>query len=168
MVKLKRATAVLGIDPGTTRLGFAVISGTSAGPRLVASGVIGNAKLYPSARLLEIHRALKEVIERHRPGHLALEKLFFSKNVKTAMRVAEARGVILLTAQMANLRVYEYTPQEIKIALTGHGNADKRQVATMVKTILRNTQSPRFDDESDAMAIAITALAILGSRQRSN
>lgn len=150
---------ILGIDPGTTRLGYAVISGTPSAPLLVASGVIGDRNLSKEKRLWHIHRGLLVVIKEFMPDVIALEKLFFSKNVKTAMMVAEARGVILLTAQSANLKVYEYAPQEIKIALTSRGNADKKQVAAMAKAVLKTNYTPRWDDESDAMAIAITGLA---------
>ncbi|MBI2054704.1 MAG: crossover junction endodeoxyribonuclease RuvC [Candidatus Sungbacteria bacterium] len=149
---------ILGIDPGTTRLGYAVVSGTSSTPLLVASGVIGDKNLSKEKRLWYIHREFLAIIKKFAPDVIALEKLFFSKNVKTAMMVAEARGVILLTAQSTNLKVYEYAPQEIKIALTSRGNADKKQVAAMVKAILKMNYTPRWDDESDAMAIAITGL----------
>ncbi len=154
---------VLGIDPGTTRAGYGIVSGTRAAPVLVASGVIGNAALGRSARLVEIHKRLKSIIESAGPDVVAVEKLFFSKNVKTALAVAEARGIILLTAAMADLRVYEYTPQEVKMALTGNGAASKAQVAAMAKTLLGIRTSPRWDDETDAIAIALTALVSAGA-----
>lgn len=158
-----RSIKVLGIDPGTTRLGFAVAEGTAQEIRLIASGVLGNAKSAKSGRLKEIHDGLRELISAHAPDVLALEKLFFSKNVKTAFEVAEARGVILLTAEIADRRVYECSPQEVKVALTGQGNATKQQVAAMAKQILKLHALPRLDDESDAMAIAITGIIMTGA-----
>lgn len=149
---------VLGIDPGTTRLGFAILSGSRMSPTLVASGVIGDAKLSHQKRLKLIYDDLSALIRRYKPDLIATEKLFFSKNVKTALTVAEARGIILLTAEIGLRKVYECTPQDVKIALTGHGAATKQQVAHMTKTLLRLERSPRFDDESDAMAIALTAM----------
>lgn len=157
-----RNLKVLGIDPGTTRLGFAVAEGSAQSIRLVASGVLGKAKSGRSARLMAIHDGLQELIRVHAPDVVALEKLFFSKNVKTAFEVAEARGIILLTAEIAARRVYECSPQEVKIALTGQGNATKQQVAAMAKQILKLHALPRLDDESDAMAIAITGIIIAG------
>ena len=151
---------VLGIDPGTTRMGYAVVTGRRDAPRLVLSGVLGNPRLDRSERLLDLYQALSLIIKKTSPDVVALEKLFFSKNVKTALAVAEARGIILLTAVLANRRVYEYTPQEIKIALTSRGNAEKRDVARMIRTLLHLTSLPRMDDETDAIAIAITGLIV--------
>lgn len=164
MVQYTRNLKVLGIDPGTTRLGYALVEGTSARAVYIDSGVFGNKELSPSARLYEIHTRLVSLIQKVRPDRMALEKLFFSKNVKTALSVAEARGVILLTAQIANLRVYEYAPQEVKIALTSRGDAKKPQVAAMAKAMLKMTSLPQWDDESDAIAIALTGL-ILGTNR---
>ncbi|MBI4134618.1 MAG: crossover junction endodeoxyribonuclease RuvC [Candidatus Sungbacteria bacterium] len=153
---------VLGIDPGTTRLGYAIVEGTLYEARLLTSGVFGNARLDRGARLSEIHTSLSSLIERQKPDCVAIESLFFSKNIKTALPVAEARGVILLTAQNANLTVYEYTPTQIKIALTGAGGATKQQVAAMAKKILKHTARPKWDDESDAIATALTGLVVAG------
>ena len=158
MVEYRKSVTVLGIDPGTTRVGYGIISGTRIAPVFVASGVIGNAALGAPGRLLEIHKELKRLIASARPDIVAVEKLFFSKNVKTALSVAEARGIILLTAALADRRVYEYTPQEIKIALTGNGGAAKIQVAAMAKSLLKITKLPRWDDETDAIAISLTGL----------
>lgn len=149
---------VLGIDPGTTRLGYAVVAGTRYAPEIVQSGVLGNPRLLRAARLRAIYAGLCRLIRDEKPDFVALEALFFAKNVKTAMSVAEARGVILLTAENANLKVYEYTPQQIKIALTGNGGAPKQQVAAMIRSILKRNMRPRWDDESDAVAVAITGL----------
>ncbi|OHA01642.1 MAG: crossover junction endodeoxyribonuclease RuvC [Candidatus Sungbacteria bacterium RIFCSPHIGHO2_02_FULL_49_12] len=151
---------ILGIDPGTTRLGYAVVGGTRQHPVLLESGVIGNVRLAPAARLKAIYTELTLILSSAKPDAVAVEKVFFSKNTKTAMSIAEARGVILLTAAMAGHRVYEYAPQEIKIALTGIGNAGKAQVAGMVSALLHLTKPTYWDDESDAMAIAITGLVL--------
>src|SRR3989338_2408182 len=139
MVEHRKSVTVLGIDPGTTRVGYGIISGTRTAPVFVASGVIGNAALGASGRLLEIQKELKRLIASARPDIIAVEKLFFSKNVKTALSVAEARGIILLTAALADSRVYEYTPQEIKIALTGNGGAAKIQVDFLRRIFVHST-----------------------------
>lgn len=154
---------VLGIDPGTTRLGYGIVTGTRAEPVLLSSGIIGDASLDTGNRLWEIHKKILRLLEDARPDFIAVEKLYFSANVKTALAVAEARGIILLTAAMAARRVYEYTPQEVKIALTGTGNASKIQVAAMTKLLLKTEKSTRWDDESDAIAIALTGLVSAGT-----
>lgn len=157
---------VLGIDPGTTRVGYAIVSGTRDHPKLVASGVLGDAKLDRIARLSVIGREIEALIQNHRPDAVVVETLFFSKNVTTALLVAEARGVILLTAYRANLKVYEYAPKQIKIAVTGNGNATKPQVEAMTKIILKHNVRFRWDDESDAIAVAIAGL-VMQNAQRS-
>ncbi|MBI3627391.1 MAG: crossover junction endodeoxyribonuclease RuvC [Candidatus Sungbacteria bacterium] len=153
----RRLKRVLGVDPGTTRVGYAVLEGAK-NHSVVASGVFTERGTNPAHQLFLLHKRLRGVIRRTKPEAIAIEKLFFSKNVKTALAVAEARGIILLTAEMSNLRVYEYTPQEIKIALTSRGNADKKQVAAMIRLLLHLSRLPKLDDETDAMAIALTAL----------
>lgn len=157
MVQSLRPVRILGVDPGTTRLGYAVLEGSAAHPLLVASGVVGDATLSREARLLCIFSGLTRLLEIYKPDAIALEKLFFSKNAKTALSVAEARGIILLTAKIANLTVYEYAPSEIKIAATGNGAASKRDVARMLEILLGSIPAG-FDDESDAIAIALTGL----------
>ena len=157
MDKLKRLK-ILGIDPGTARTGYAVIESARGKLELLESGTIGKKEAGAAARLLFISRALLKIISRHAPQIAAVEKLFFSKNVRTAMAVAEARGAILLTLKMADITVYEYSPQEIKIALTSSGNAPKPQVAAMTRVLLGISKLPRWDDESDAIAIAITGI----------
>lgn len=153
-----RELTVLGIDPGTTRMGFAVVAGNPLKPRLVESGVFGDTTVPQGNRLLLLFTKLNDLIKRANPDFIAVERLFFSKNVKTAFQVAEARGIILLTAQMADRTVYEYAPNEVKIAVTGAGNADKTAVGRMAELMLK-TPRPRYDDESDAIAVALTGLA---------
>ena len=150
---------VLGIDPGTAIVGYAVLKKTEDGnTELLKSGAIRPSSKEKEGRLLEIARGIRGLIDIHRPDLIALEKIFFSKNIKTALSVAEARGVLLLTAKERSIRVSEYTPGEVKVAVTGYGKADKRQVKEMVKTILKLAEAPRLDDIADAMAIALTAI----------
>ncbi len=150
---------ILGIDPGTAIIGYAVLKKTEGGDtELLRSGAIRPSSKEKESRLLEIARGMRGLIDIHRPDLIALEKIFFSKNIKTALSVAEARGVLLLTAKELSIRVSEYTPGEVKVAVTGYGKADKRQVKEMVKTILKLAQVPELDDIADAMAIALTAI----------
>jgi crossover junction endodeoxyribonuclease RuvC len=107
------------------------------------------------ARLLEIHRAVTELILTHKPVQLGVERLFFNKNVQTAFAVGQARGVVLLAAAEHGLPVFEYGPHEVKLAVTGYGRADKRQVQRMVQAVLGMTVLPRPDDAADALAVAI-------------
>jgi len=157
MVKSERMVTVLGIDPGTTRLGYALVEGPPSAPRLITSGVIGDARAAQDARLHLIFRELTKLFRDLKPDSVVLEKLFFAKNRKTALQVAEARGIILLTAKIANRRVYEYAPSEVKIAVTGNGAATKGDIARIMKLLVGHTPT-KYDDESDAVAIAITGL----------
>jgi len=156
---------ILGIDPGTAILGWAAIKKNAAGNvTLIAAGAIRPGALDASIRLLEIHKTLLKLIDIHRPEIVAIEKIFFSKNIKTALRVAEARGVILLTAALKEIRVCEYAPNEVKLAVTGYGKADKRQVKEMMKILLKKPEMPALDDITDAMAIAFTALGATSAK----
>ena len=156
---------ILGIDPGTAILGWAAIKKNTAGNvTLIAAGAIRPGALDASIRLLEIHKTLLKLIDIHRPEIVAIEKIFFSKNIKTALRVAEARGVILLTAALKEIRVCEYAPNEVKLAVTGYGKADKRQVKEMMKILLKKPEMPALDDITDAMAIAFTALGATSAK----
>lgn len=147
---------ILGIDPGTTRIGFAAIR-TGAVPRLLQSDVIQIAPGESDQRILGLHRALRSIIRTWNPGVLATEKLFFAKNAKTALAVSEARGAILLTAALAGIKVYEYTPLEVKKAVTGYGKADKLQVEKMVRLVFPElVKTLAHDDMFDAIAIAYT------------
>ena len=149
---------VLGIDPGTAAMGYGIVEAKSGRLRMVDGGTLvtkPNASL--PARLLQIHALLDELIALHRPDLLAVERLFFSRNVQTAFAVGQARGVVLLAAAQAEVPVREATPSEIKLAVTGSGRADKEQVGRMVAVCLGLAEPPRPDDTADALAIAIWA-----------
>ncbi len=148
---------ILGIDPGTGILGFGVIDSTGFGKaKLVDAGVIRTpAKQEDSIRLMTIFDELTEIIKETKPQIMVVEKLFFAQNVTTAMSVSQARGVVLLTGIKAGLELHEYTPLQIKQALTGYGRADKKQIQEMVKIILSLSEVPQPDDCADALAAAI-------------
>lgn len=148
---------IIGIDPGTGILGFGVIDVSGHKASLVDAGVIRTpVKQVDSERLLTIYNELMEIIEKNKPDIMSVEKLFFAKNVTTAMSVSQARGVVLLVGKKAKLSIHEYTPLQIKQALTGYGRADKKQIQEMVKVILGLKQIPKPDDCADALAAAIT------------
>jgi crossover junction endodeoxyribonuclease RuvC len=150
---------IIGIDPGTGILGFGVIDVTKGGqPQLVDAGVIRTpVKEDDAVRLLTIYEELTDIITQNKPQIMAVEKLFFARNVTTAMTVSQARGVVLLTAMQAGLQITEYTPMQIKQAITGYGKADKRQMQEMVRILLKLKEIPKPDDAADALAAAITA-----------
>lgn len=148
---------ILGIDPGTGILGFGVIDVDKQKMRLVEAGVIKTPAHTPhEERLEEIFDGLQEIIASTQPDQFSIEKLFFSRNITTAMTVAEARGVAILTAKKAALPIAEYTPMQIKQTLTGYGKADKKQVQEMVRMQLGLKEVPKPDDCADALAAAIT------------
>jgi len=148
---------ILGIDPGTGILGFGVIETVKGKARLVDAGVIRTpVKEDDAVRLQTIFEELTAIISETKPQEMAVEKLFFSQNVTTAMTVSQARGVVLLCGQQAGLGIYEYTPQQIKQALTGYGRAEKKQIQEMVRVILQLKEVPKPDDCADALAAAIT------------
>lgn len=148
---------ILGIDPGTGILGFGVIDVTNGKAKLVDAGVIRTpVKEDDAVRLLTIYEELTDIIAQNKPTQMAVEKLFFSRNVTTAMTVSQARGVVLLCGMQAGLTIHEYTPMQIKQATTGYGKADKKQMQEMVKTILQLKAVPKPDDAADALATAIT------------
>lgn len=148
---------ILGIDPGTGILGFGVIDSERGRATLVDGGVIRTPVGQEDAiRLMTIYDELTGIIAHNKPQAMAVEKLFFAQNVTTAMTVAQARGVVLLCGQMAGLSIHEYTPLQIKQALTGYGRADKKQMQEMVRVILRLSAVPAPDDCADALAAAIT------------
>ncbi len=150
----------LGIDPGTATTGYGLVRDRPDGSlEVVYFGVILTSPDSSSPeRLLELHRQLVEVIDLHRPDGAAVEKLFFQKNVRTALAVGQARGVILLALAQQGLPIVEFTPLEVKQAVVGYGGADKRQVQEMVRTLLALPEIPKPDDAADALAIAITHL----------
>lgn len=148
---------ILGIDPGTGILGFGVIDVTiQSKVTMVDGGVIRTpVKQADSERLKTIYDELTEIIKINKPDIMSVEKLFFSQNVTTAMSVSQARGVVLLCGIQNNLTLFEYTPQQIKLAITGYGKADKKQVQEMVRIILKLQEIPKPDDCADALAAAI-------------
>lgn len=146
---------VVGIDPGTSRMGFGVIS---AGRELevIACGIVSSSPgLSVPMRLKEIHEQLTALIETHHPDAMGVEDLFFTKNQKTAVDVAAARGVALLVGAQANIPTFIFTPPQVKQAVAGWGQADKKQVQHMVKLLLRLAKAPSPDDVADALAVAI-------------
>ena len=149
---------ILGIDPGIGRCGFGLIETTTrANAKALDFGVITtteNGEL-PN-RLLELYESLHEVFDSTKPDVISVEKLFFSKNITAGIMVAEARGIVLLVAEQYHLKVYEYTPNEIKKTLTGYGAAGKPQMEEMVRLHLGLEQKPKPDDAADALAAAIT------------
>lgn len=152
---------ILGIDPGTGRLGFGVVDASNGQLRLVDAGVITTPAHTPTnERLEDIYDSLTAIIAETQPTHVAIEKLFFARNVTTAMSVAEARGVVLLVAQKAKLPISEYTPLQIKQSITGYGKADKKQVQEMVRLQLNLKTVPKPDDAADALAAAIMCAAM--------
>lgn len=148
---------ILGIDPGTGILGFGIIEFDKTKARLVDAGVIRTpAHEDDAVRLQTIFEELTQIIAEFKPTEMAVEKLFFAQNVTTAMTVAQARGVVLLAGKQAGLSIHEYTPLQIKQALTGYGRAEKRQIQEMVRVILQLKEIPKPDDCADALAAAIT------------
>lgn len=147
---------ILGIDPGTGILGFGVIDMVKNKAYLVDAGVIRTpVKEDDAVRLHTIYDELTSIIKETRPQFMSVEKLFFAQNVTTAMTVAQARGVVLLCGQQANLEIFEYTPLQIKQALTGYGRADKKQIQEMVRVTLDLKDTPKPDDCADAIAAAL-------------
>ena len=151
---------VIGIDPGYDRLGVAILEGDGNKQTLIFSTCIKtSAKLPFAARLGEVGTELRTIIETYEPKHLGIETLFFSKNVKTAMMVAEARGVILFIMQTSGVIIHEYSPQAIKIAVTGHGASSKEQMGMMLPRLVKEIPQDALDDEYDAIAAGIACLA---------
>lgn len=145
-------TRILGIDPGYGRLGFGVIEGECA----LAYGIISTPKGRIEDRLREIAVDLRALFAKYQPELLVIEDLFFSKNVTTALKVAQVRGVVMMLAVEAGMAVVEVKPNEVKMAITGYGKADKRQIQEMVKIVFKLKAIPQPDDAADALAIAWT------------
>jgi crossover junction endodeoxyribonuclease RuvC len=154
-----KAMRILAIDPGYARLGVAILEGNPSRPTLVMSECVEPAKGALEDQLAHIATRVSEVIKSYAPEALAIETLFFNMNKKTAIGVAQARGTVLSIAGQAHLPVIECSPQQIKLAVTGHGGADKRAVANMIPKLLVLPLKKRRDDELDAIALGITALA---------
>ena len=156
---------ILGIDPGYDRVGIAIIEGAT----LVHSECFSTSpKDDFHKRLKEIGQKLNEIIKEFSPEVMAIESLFITKNQKTAMKVAEARGVIAYEASLKGIKIYEYSPPQIKVAVTGHGGSDKSQIIKMIPLLLKsekkNIKKDALDDEYDAIAVALTCQAHIGSK----
>ena len=148
---------ILGIDPGTGILGFGVIDVANGKSQLVDAGVIRTpVKEDDAVRLQTIFDELTDIITASKPTVMSVEKLFFARNVTTAMTVSQARGVVLLCGKQAGMEIFEYTPMQIKMAVTGYGKADKKQIQEMVRVILGLDTVPKPDDCADALAAALT------------
>lgn len=153
---------IIGIDPGLARVGYGVIEIRNRNPVPLCYGCIESGKDQPaSTRLLHIYTELTAIIAKYPPAHIAVEKLFFSKNITSAMGVSEARGVIILLAEQQKIPVTEYTPNQVKQSITGSGRADKRQMQEMIKRLLRLEEIPKPDDAADALSIALCHIHIL-------
>lgn len=148
---------ILGIDPGIAIVGWGVIEYERFRSKPVAyDSILTKAGLPVEERLIQIHAQLSHIMEKYRPEAMAVEELFWNTNQKTGIIVAEARGVILLCARQHRIPVFEYTPLQVKQAIVGYGRADKKQVITMVTTLLELEKPPRPDDTADALALAMT------------
>ncbi len=153
---------ILGIDPGYERLGIAVLEKKNGKENLLFSACLKtSAKIPFNERLFLLGKELEKIIKKWKPDIVATEKLFFTTNQKTAMHVSEIRGLIIYLAMLHNAEVREFTPLEIKTAVVGYGKAEKRQVEHMVKTILKLKDKKRLDDETDAIACALTCSSCL-------
>ena len=149
----------LGIDPGTATTGFGLVIEKKSKLKHVAYGCFKtSSKEKAETRLSIIYKELKKVVKKHKPDAVAIEKIYFGKNVTSAMSVAQARGIILLACAELQLPIAHYSPLEVKLAVTGYGKADKYQVQTMVKKLLSLKDIPKPDDAADALAIAICHL----------
>lgn len=145
----------LGIDPGTRRIGYGVVSFINNELGFIAAGIMNIESDDDAGALVETRKEVEKLIKKYRPDAFGIEKLFFAKNRKTAMAVAEARGVIVLSAKEWGVPIKEYSPNEVKLGITGYGSADKKAVLKMVRLILKKTDLALIDDASDALALAI-------------
>ena len=147
---------ILGIDPGVAIVGFGLIETERSAVRMLQYGAINTSAGLPLAtRLVQIEQDLTQLIRQFQPDEIAIEELFFSKNITTGIAVAHARGIILCTAAKSGIPLYEYTPMQVKQAVVGYGLAEKRQVMDMVRRLLKLKAVPRPDDAADALALAI-------------
>ena len=151
---------ILGIDPGTARMGYGIVEDQGGSrERAVAYGCLETPpEMLPEKRLQSLYRGVVELILEHKPEALAVEELFFGRNVTTAIHVGQARGVVLLAAADNGIPIREFTPMQVKMSVTGYGRAEKPQVQQMVKTLLGLKSVPKPDDVADALAVAIAAL----------
>lgn len=151
---------VLSLDPGYDRLGVAVLERVDSKEVLrYSSCILTDKQSALTDRLFHVGKTVRSLLIEYSPDAVAIETLFFNKNIKTAIGVAQARGIIIYLAKEAGCAVYEFGPQEIKVAVTGYGNSDKNAVIDMVKRLIRNAPQKAHDDEYDAIAVGITALA---------
>ncbi len=147
---------ILGIDPGTAMIGVGLIEYKNKKAELRCYDCLKTSKADGTAeRLNDLHQQLSRFIKKHQPDIVAVEDIFFFKNLKTAVKVSQARGVILLAAAQQKIKIYEFTPLQVKMALTGYGRAEKKQVQQMVKVVLKLKEAPRPDDAADALAVAV-------------
>jgi crossover junction endodeoxyribonuclease RuvC len=162
-----KAVRVLGVDPGSGTTGYGVIDSDGRRYELVEyAGIRGSKHLTFAQRLLEISRTLEEVIERLSPQACAVEDTFYAVNVKSALKLGQARGAVLVAAARAGIEIFEYSPLEIKSALVGYGRAEKQQVQEMVRVLLGMKDAPEPLDASDALAVAICHINIASTRAR--
>lgn len=157
----------IGIDPGTATTGYGLVRRSESGELVAVDwGVIlTSSDENPSNRLVQIHKALKKLLKKHNPQSAAVESLFFQRNVRTAMSVGQARGVVLLTLEQAGIPSYDYNPNQVKQAVSGYGAADKKQMQAMVRTLLNLPDLPKPDDAADALAVAICHLNTQRTKQ---
>jgi len=156
---IPKTEIILGVDPGFGRAGFGILEKTKSGCQVLSYGCIDTSpKKEFGERLLEVSEGMNYLIKKYKPQRMAVEKLFFSKNITTAIQVAEARGVVILAATTFGLRVEEFTPPQIKQAITGYGKAEKKQMQKMVAMILGIKEKIKSDDAADALAVALCAL----------
>ena len=150
---------VLAVDPGLAILGWSLIETGAGGRHNVQFGVIETISQLPlTNRLNQIYDDLKEICEMHKPDHLALETLYFTKNAKTLAQVGHARGIVLLLAGQFKMDVFEYAPRQVKLALTGYGSADKKQMQTRIQRLPNLEKPPTPDDAADAVAVGLCHL----------
>ena len=148
---------ILGIDPGVAIVGFGLIESERGAVRMLQYGAVNTSAGLPLAtRLVQIEQDLTQLIQQFKPDEIAIEELFFSKNITTGIAVAHGRGVILCTAEKLGVPIYEYTPMQVKQAVTGYGKAVKKQVQEMTRILLHLPAIPKPDDTADALAMAIT------------
>ena len=154
------SVTIIACDPGYDRLGVSIMSGTVHAPILQYSTCLTtNKQDFQEKRLSFLYTKLSKIIEEYSPTYIALETLFFSNNKKTVLKVAEARGMLLSLAGNYQLSVIEHSPQEVKLAVTGYGNAQKKEVISMTKRLISGIDPKALDDEYDAVALALSALA---------
>ena len=165
---------ILGVDPGTAITGYGIIKIKNQKSKIKNNGkdlelidygcIITKPNIDTSGRLLDLFKRLKRIIKKYKPDMMAVEDIFFFKNLKTAIKVSQARGVILLIGEQAKLSIFEYTPLQVKQSVVGYGRAEKRQVQKMVKILLKLKDIPKSDDAADALAIAICCAHSASSR----